>query len=332
MVLVGCGVTSDSLPDIETTAEVKVKEILTAVPMPTPTPTIEPALLATSVVPVDNVKISLLQISDATNEVSAYARDDWRHWIDVDGDCQNARHEVLFEESVIPVTFTDTRGCSVSGGQWVGLYTGVTVTTASKLDVDHMVPLANAHRSGGWAWDSERKKQYANTLSYAGHLIAVTASANRSKGAKGPEEWRPPDSSYWCNYATDWMNIKATWGLTATTTEWEALTEMLDTCSEGVSGESHGNLISTIPIVELTPTPTAVKVAPKTPTVVVEATCVDLNTAPKEELQRIVHIGASRAEGIIAIRPIKSITDLGDVSGIGPSRLNAIVAQNLACI
>ena len=38
------------------------------------------------------------------------------------------------------------------------------------------------------------------------HLIAVSASANRSKSDQGPEEWRPPDESYWCDYAVDWVS------------------------------------------------------------------------------------------------------------------------------
>ena len=332
LLLVACGEEPQAAPVPTPTATQIVATSTPTQISPTPTATAEPASLPTSVVPVDNLKIPLLQISDATSEVPAYDRGDWRHWIDVDGDCQNARHEVLVEESLIPVTFTDARECSVSGGQWIGLFTGVTVLAASKLDVDHMVPLANAHRSGGWAWDSDKKKEYANNLSYSGHLIAVTASANRSKGAKGPEEWRPPDSSYWCNYATDWINIKATWELTATNAEWAALTEMLDTCSDKVAVGEIGISISTVPTVEASPTPTVVKVVPEAPKVVVEAQCVDLNTASKEELQRIVHIGASRAEGIIAIRPIKSIAGLDDVSGISASRLSDIVAQNLACV
>ena len=164
-------------------------------------------------------------------DLPAYDRDEWRHWIDEDRDCQDTRQEVLIEEAVSSVEYTDSDRCRVESGEWNGPYTGETFTNPRDLDVDHMVPLANAHRSGGWAWSEDRKRQYANDLYYGGHLIAVQNSANRAKGADGPEEWRPPDEGYWCQYATDWIAIKNEWRLTATNTEAAALSDMLNTCS-----------------------------------------------------------------------------------------------------
>ena len=123
----------------------------------------------------------------------------------------------------------------VESGEWFGVYTGESFTDPGDLDVDHMVPLENAHRSGGWAWSKERKAEYANDLTYANHLIAVQASANRRKGSKGPEEWKPPRREYWCEYAVDWTTIKQAWGLTANPSEAGALREMLETCDEPVT-------------------------------------------------------------------------------------------------
>ncbi len=162
--------------------------------------------------------------------IPPYDRNDWKHWNDTDGDCQDARQEVLIAESLAPVAYTDDRACRVDTGSWVGPYTGEAFDAPGDLDVDHMVPLANAHRSGGWAWDAARRERYANDLSYPDHLIAVQARANRAKGSRGPEEWRPPLRSYWCEYAIAWVVIKNDWGLTITEAEFAALQGMLDTC------------------------------------------------------------------------------------------------------
>ena len=138
-----------------------------------------------------------------------YDRRHWRHWIDANRICRNTRHEVLVDESLIVPTFKTAELCQVLSGEWLAPYSATEVTESTKLDIDHMVPLGNAHRSGGWNWDADRKREYANNLDDNYHLIAVTASANRSKGAKGPEEWQPPDQTYRCQYATDWVLIKS---------------------------------------------------------------------------------------------------------------------------
>ena len=123
-------------------------------------------------------------------------------------------------------------GCKVIGGQWFAAFTGTYVYDPGLLDIDHFVPLANAHASGGWAWSSADKRDYYNDLTDPQHLIAVTASANRSKGSRGPDQWKPPDSSYWCQYAYSWADIKARWGLTATSSETNALQTMLEGCDK----------------------------------------------------------------------------------------------------
>ena len=228
-VLVACG---DPPPPRQTATQVPTPQPTSAPTQPPAQPTLAPILTPTP--PQASYLVLKIVISDVPSEMPDYDRDDWDHWNDADGDCQDARQEVLIAESSVPVTFTDNSMCKVTSGKWTDPYTGDVVEDPSKLDVDHMVPLANAHDSGGHAWDDDRKAQYANSLGYPGHLIAATASANRSKGRKGPDEWRPPDQAYWCQYAIDWVVIKRDWGLIATEPESAALGVMLDTCERDV--------------------------------------------------------------------------------------------------
>ena len=190
-------------------------------------PSLDPDLVTPN--PAGAVVLTL-KVAEIPDDLPGYDRDDWRHWRDEDRDCQDARQEVLVAESLTPVEFKTSDQCKVLTGSWIGPYTGTPVDDPSRLDVDHMVPLANAHRSGGWAWPKELKAEYANSLDYDDHLIATTRAANRAKGSDGPEDWRPPDESYWCDYAIDWITIKHNWGLTATVREVQALGDMLEMC------------------------------------------------------------------------------------------------------
>lgn len=158
-----------------------------------------------------------------------YERGDWRHWTDADKNGLDTRAEVLSEESIVDVTLS-ADGRRVKFGEWRDPYTGQTFRNAMDVDVDHMVPLQNAHASGGWLWDWERRRKYANDLEHPEHLIVVSDRANSSKGASGPDRWKPPDEKYWCQYARHWERIKQRWNLSMTDKEQDAVEEMKRKC------------------------------------------------------------------------------------------------------
>ena len=171
-----------------------------ATPTPAPEPTVAPPVLQEAVT-------LTIAIAPIPTGIPAYSRSQWKHWVDADGDCQDARQEALIAESLVSVTFETDRQCRVESGRWYGAFTGTYFEDPGDVDVDHMVPLKNAHNSGGWDWSPAMKEEYANNLGDDDHLIAVQDNANQSKGARGPDEWMPPDESYWCQYATDWAEI-----------------------------------------------------------------------------------------------------------------------------
>ncbi|MEU5674338.1 HNH endonuclease family protein, partial [Micromonospora sp. NPDC047753] len=106
---------------------------------------------------------------------------------------------------------------------------GGSFSDPSDVDIDHMVPLANAWRSGADEWDNAKRGDFANDTTRP-QLFAVSASSNRAKGDQDPSQWKPADRSYWCKYAQDWVTVKHYWKLTVTSAEKAALTDMLEGC------------------------------------------------------------------------------------------------------
>jgi hypothetical protein len=159
---------------------------------------------------------------------TTYDRDLFRHWIDADGDGCDTRAEVLIAESSTSTGRTGT--CTITSGSWLSRYDGVRFTTASSLDIDHMVPLKEAWISGASGWSSTRRQDFANDLGDGRSLIAVSASTNRSKSDQDPDSWLPPSTSYRCTYVADWIAVKYRWGLSVDSAEKSALQDVLAGC------------------------------------------------------------------------------------------------------
>jgi len=159
------------------------------------------------------------------HSMSGYSREKFPHWRS-QGDGCDTRETVLKRDGDAVKTGDN---CKVVSGTWVSPYDDKKVTEPGDLDIDHMVPLANAWRTGAWDWTTDERSDFANDLTRP-QLLSVTAATNRSKGDQDPSEWKPPLRSYWCQYAKDWVTVKAHWKLTVTQAEKDALQEMLETC------------------------------------------------------------------------------------------------------
>ncbi|MFJ7998918.1 HNH endonuclease family protein [Streptomyces sp. NPDC096310] len=174
------------------------------------------------------VGIAALTVAEESRD--GYKRTSFKHWVDADRDGCNTRQEVLKAESRIAPTVG--AGCKVTAGQWYSYYDGVTVTDPTGLDIDHMVPLAEAWDSGASAWTAERREQYANDLTAERSLVAVTARTNRGKADKDPQDWLPPLADARCTYISDWVSTKLRWSLSVDRAEQAALTRIAEGCGQ----------------------------------------------------------------------------------------------------
>jgi hypothetical protein len=161
----------------------------------------------------------------AQGSMSGYSRELFPHWGTVSGTC-NTREQVLKRDGTSVVV---DASCAATSGRWYSPYDGATWRQASDVDIDHVVPLAEAWRSGARDWTTSRRRSFANDLTRP-QLIAVTDNVNQEKGDQDPAAWQPPRTSYRCTYAKMWISVKHGWGLTLQQSEKTALQAMLDTC------------------------------------------------------------------------------------------------------
>ena len=166
--------------------------------------------------------------------MAGYSREKFDHWSDArefgwdapDDSCDVRDAALIRDGEGVEVG----SGCKIESGTWLDPYTTNTYTDPQDIDIDHVVPLANAWRSGASSWSADEREAYANAPDV---LLSVEDNANQEKGDKGPEAWKPPNEAIWCDYATRWIGIKSDYGLSVNPGEKDALAEMLDTCEGG---------------------------------------------------------------------------------------------------
>jgi len=155
---------------------------------------------------------------------SGYSRSQFGDgWADTDGDGCRTRCEVLERDRRAGLA-------GLANGGWLSAYDGYTTDDPTELDIDHVVALDEAWRSGAGAWTRRRRVAFANNLDDPLALTAVTAASNRSKGSKDPAHWQPSNRDDWCSYAEAWVGVKLAWGLPADPAEVRSLTNMARGC------------------------------------------------------------------------------------------------------
>lgn len=166
--------------------------------------------------------------------IPRYSRDEFgQRWADVDRNGCDTRNDILRRDLRSLQMKISSPNCVVVGGILHDPYTGRTIEfrkgedSSDQVQIDHVVALADAWRSGAWQWDAPRRQEFANDPT---NLLAVDGNVNQDKGASRADQWLPPNARYRCAYVQRQIVVKSSWGLGVTSREKKAMKAVLDHC------------------------------------------------------------------------------------------------------
>jgi hypothetical protein len=167
--------------------------------------------------------------------MAGYSRSQFGNgWVDIDHNGCDTRNDILARDLAGIVTKPETRNCVVLSGSLIDPYSGAAIsfqrgqTTSEAVQIDHVVSLADAWRTGAQDWTTEQRTKFANDVI---ELLAVSGPLNDAKGDGDAATWLPPNSATRCNYVARQVAIKATYGLWMTPAEKDASATVLSNCS-----------------------------------------------------------------------------------------------------
>lgn len=219
VVLAGCAQPGQS-PAGTATA---VPETTTASPTTTTSPTTTSTATASSTPTATPTTSSTALTVAPETSMAGYTRAAFGPpWADVDHNKCDTRDDILARD-LIDVT---RRGCVVLTGTLRDPYTGKTVPftrgvgTSTAVQIDHVVALGEAWRSGAAAWTPVQREAFANDPS---ELLAVAGPVNLAKSDHDPAGWLPPDPAAVCPYLARYVAVKAAYRLTVDPAEQAAI-------------------------------------------------------------------------------------------------------------
>lgn len=187
-------------------------------------------LLAIGILVIPTLQPSLANADQLPIELdyqNGYSKTLFNYWIDEDGDGCDTRNEILIAEAVVKPKIG--KKCVLTGGKWLSPYDGKSTTKASDLEIDHVVPLTEAWRSGAWRWTEAQRQFFANDLADSRTLVAASLTTTRAKGDKDVTSWLPAKGV--CSYITDWIAIKFRYSLSVDISEASVLNRYIASCS-----------------------------------------------------------------------------------------------------
>ena len=154
-------------------------------------------------------------------------------WADVDRNGCDTRNDILRRDLSKVQTKAGTHGCVVLSGEFIEPYTGrfqqfrKGADTSSKIQIDHVVALSNAWKTGASRWDTKTREQFANDPL---NLLAVDGPANQEKEDKDAASWLPPNQGFHCQYVALQTAIKQKWKLGVTPEEKRVMATVAASC------------------------------------------------------------------------------------------------------
>lgn len=170
--------------------------------------------------------------------MTGYDRDEFGPaWADVDHNGCDTRDDILDRD--LTRVYRDGDGCTVESGVLRDPYTNKLIRfrrgegTSTAVQIDHLVPLADAWRTGARGWTAGKRERLANDPA---NLVASDGPTNESKGDQAASTWLPPAARYRCTYVTAQVHVKHRYGLWVTRAEHDAMARVLRRCGSPPSG------------------------------------------------------------------------------------------------